>query len=216
MKTVKDQLLVWTQLLTFVAIWAVILLSTRGNLTIDLASLKKLPDVVTVYAILAWLFTKWLWKLRIFRGWLVEAPNLHGTWIGEIKSTWVDPKTSETPTPIKVTAVIKQDYYSVSCCIYSSEMESKSTNAQITREAESGVLSLSYVYTSRPKIGVRNRSPIHDGAAMLRFSDTEQYALAGEYWTNRKTTGEVALKNVSSRLVHGFEEGCSLETGENR
>ena len=76
MKNIKENALLWVQLGSFVAIWVAILYATGTGLAINWETIKKLPDVVTVYVILLFIFTKWLWRLSIFQGWLVPFPDL--------------------------------------------------------------------------------------------------------------------------------------------
>src|ERR1700680_746568 len=73
MKNIKEEALLWVRLLGFVAIWVAILYVTKTGLSINWEAVKKLPDVVTVYVILAFVFTKWLWRFPIFQGWLVAC-----------------------------------------------------------------------------------------------------------------------------------------------
>src|SRR5712692_9248979 len=96
MKNIKEEALVWVHLAGLVAIWATILYVTGTGLSIDWEAVKKLPDVVTIYVIFSFIFTKWLWRWSIFQGWLVPFPDLQGTWEGELKSTWKDPQNGQT------------------------------------------------------------------------------------------------------------------------
>ena len=151
MKNVKQEALLWVQLGGFVAIWAVVLYLTGTELAINWEAVKKLPDVVTVYVVLTFVFTKWLWKLPIFRGWLVPFPDLQGTWEGELKSTWTNPETGRVIAPIPAVVVVRQTFSSVSCTLFTEESESYSTAAQISLDEESGALHLNYNYTCAVK-----------------------------------------------------------------
>jgi hypothetical protein len=44
-----------------------------------------------------------------------------------------------------------------------------------------------------PKAGVRERSEIHYGSTILNFDGFNVTKMDGEYWTDRKTTGEIIL-----------------------
>jgi len=201
MKNIRKEIYIWIQLVSFVAIWVAILLMSNSDLTIGWEALKKLPDVVTIYVILALLFTKWAWRLPIFKGWLVPLPDLQGTWKGTLASTWTDPVTGQKVPPKEVTLVIKQAFSSVSIVMFTNESNSFSTTAQINEDDESGIFRLSYNYTNRSKANVRDRSPIHDGAAILRFVTQPGKKLEGEYWTSRKTTGDISAKFISRELA---------------
>ncbi|SRR5258708_38232134 len=100
MRNIKHEILLWVHIVSIVLIWTAILYLTGTGLAINWEALKKLPDVVTVYVILSVIFTKWLWRWRIFKGWLVPSPDLQGTWQGELRSNWKDPRTGNVPPPI--------------------------------------------------------------------------------------------------------------------
>jgi len=203
MKNMKQEALLWVQLGSFVAIWAAVLYLSGTGLSINWEALKKMPDAVTVYVVFAFVFTKWLWRLRLFQGWLVPFPDLQGTWDGELKSTWKD-ATGRTIPAIPATLVIRQTFSSVNCALFTQESESYSAAAQINRDDESGTLYLNYNYSNRPKATIRDRSAIHDGAARLRVIETPNRKLEGEYWTGRCTVGEMSFSFRTRKLVDTF------------
>lgn len=61
MKNIRKEIFVWIQLVAFVIIWAAVLLVSGTSLEIGWNAIKKLPDVVTIYVLLAILFTNWAW-----------------------------------------------------------------------------------------------------------------------------------------------------------
>ena len=93
MVTVKREVLLWVCIVAFLLIWTLLLIATGTPLEINWEALSKLPDAVTFFVLISFVFTKWLWRLRLFRGWMVRVPDLQGTWDGELLSTWVDPAT---------------------------------------------------------------------------------------------------------------------------
>lgn len=191
MKNINQKAGVWLQLITFVAIWVAVLYFTNTELLINWASIKKLPHVVTVYMALYFIFTKWAWRFRLFQGWLVPFPDLQGTWEGQILTTWQDPERGVIPPPISGTLVIRQSFDVINCILYTGESESHSNAALLATDGETGITRLSFNYTNRPRVSVRDRSGIHDGAALLRILTGSSLELQGEYWTTRKTTGEM-------------------------
>jgi hypothetical protein len=205
MKNIREEAVLWVRLLTFIIIWVSILYATGTSFAINWEAIKKLPDVVTIYIALSLIFTRWLWRLPILQGWLVPFPDLQGTWEGELKSTWKDPKTGEVIAAIPVTLTITQTFSSVSCALFTRESESFSTTAQISREDDSGALYLNFNYTNRPRATIRDRSAIHDGAARLRIiTAPTNRLLEGEYWTGRCTTGDISVKFCSKELAQKF------------
>jgi hypothetical protein len=206
MNNVKRETLLWVQLITLLGIWAAILYFSGTALTINWDAIKKLPDVVTIYVLLSFVFTKWLWRLSIFRGWLVPFPDLQGTWAGELRSTWKNPETGQQIPALRMILVVRQTFSSVSCTLFTKESESYSTAAQIARDEETGALSLSYNYTNRSKATIRHRSPIHDGAARLKIVTLPERGLEGEYWTSRCTTGDMLLRFQTRSLLESYSE----------
>jgi len=191
MKNIRDEAIVWTQLVTFIVIWVVILQLTKTPLQINIEAVKKLPDVVTVYMILYFLFTHWGWRLPIFRGWLVPFPDLTGTWEGSLTTTWKNPESGETPSPIDIRLVIRHHFNRISCVVYTAESMSWSTAGTLYSNDDDAIKRLSYTYINQPKASVRDRSSISNGAAVFRIIEGRR--LEGQYWTDRTTTGDMVL-----------------------
>lgn len=204
MKNIRKEIVVWVQLGGFLIVWIAILYLSGVEFRINWEALKKVPEAIAVYSLLHVAFTTWAWRLRMFQGWLVPYPDLQGTWEGTLESTWVDPTTSLRKPAIPIVLVIKQLFSSISCTMHSQESTSFSNAAQLSSDDESGVLRLGYNYTSRPRATVRDRSEIHDGAAILRIIRGTPVAMEGEYWTSRRTTGDMRLKFKSRKIADGF------------
>lgn len=205
MKNIRKEILVWIQLGMFVAIWGGLLYVSNVEFVIGWEAIKKLPEVITIYVIIALIFAKWAWRFPIFKGWLVPFPDLEGTWKGTLQSTWIDSISNQKIPAKAVTLVIKQTFSSIGCVMYTNESDSFSTTAQINEDDESGVFRLSYNYINRPHAKIRDRSEIHDGAAILKIILEPNRKLEGEYWTSRKTTGDISVKFVSRKLTQTFE-----------
>ena len=95
MESIKKEMILWVCIVVMLLIWSVVLRVTGTPLSINWEAIKKLPDVVTIFVIISFAFTKWLWRISWFRPWLVRFPDLQGTWKGELKSNWKNPKTEE-------------------------------------------------------------------------------------------------------------------------
>jgi hypothetical protein len=204
MKNIRREIAIWVQFGALIFIWIAILYLSGIDFQINWEALKKIPEVVTIYSVLYLLFTRWAWRLRIFQHWLVPYPDLQGTWGGILESTWVDPRTGKRVEPIPILITIRQSFATISCAMYSGESSSYSSAAQINADEEGGSLHLSYAYTNRPKAAVRDRSEIHDGAASLEIIAKPHRTLEGEYWTSRKTTGDIRVTFKSRDLASGF------------
>ncbi|MFZ3218279.1 MAG: hypothetical protein WA192_19690 [Candidatus Acidiferrales bacterium] len=206
MESVKKEALIYFMLGVILAIWVGVLHFTETPLAINWEAITKLPDVVTIFVVLSVIFTKWLWRLPVFRGWLVTVPYIQGTWHGDLQSTWVNPKTGAEIPPLKMILVVRQTFSTMSCTLFTKESESFSRAAQIAFEKETGLVTVSYNYTNRSKADIRHRSPIHDGAAHLRVVRVPTRMLEGEYWTGRCTTGKIKLLYRTKDLLEAFPE----------
>lgn len=150
-------------------------------------------------------FTKWAWKWRIFRPWLVTVPVLHGTWRGFLYSNWINPQTGAKPDPIPTQLSICQTLFSLRCTQRTGESISTSFGEEILVDSnDPALIELVYCYRNLPDERVRGRSTVHEGACILRFSKSNGPQLAGSYWTNRRptpTTGDLRLDRAGSDPV---------------
>lgn len=206
MKNIRREAVIWINLVTIVLSWIILIFLSTGELKITWDAVKLLPEVVTIYTILYLIFITWVWRLPFLQGWLVTFPDLQGTWQGTLQTTWQYPDTEKKPPAIPIILVIKQSFNSISCVMHTQESISYSNATLLSEEEESGIKKLSYVYTNTPVLDARGRSPIHDGAAILRIISTLERSLQGEYWTNRKTTGTISLKFRSGKRLEKFPD----------
>lgn len=205
MEKINNTIKIHAQIFTFLIIWAIILLATKSYSTIDLwTAVKQIPQAISIYAITGLIFIKWLWRWRPLKGWLIKMPDLQGTWRGELKSDWINPETGKGIDPIPMVLVIKQTFSNISCTLMTKESLSYSTTADINVAQNGDDLYLTYNYTNRPKINIRDRSTIHDGASILKIISNPNRCLEGEYWTSRKTRGEITLSFDSRDLLEKF------------
>jgi hypothetical protein len=168
--------------------------------------LKLLPKVVTADLLIFFVFARWGWKIKIFQGWLVPFPNLNGTWQGVIKTTWVDPKTNTSPSPIPVILTVKQSFTHISCVMRTAEMASYSFAEDFRLDGENQIKQLIYSYASNPKPTVTDRSVPHYGTIILDIISTPAQKLKGQYWTARKSTGEIELHYRERKLLDDLPE----------
>lgn len=153
---------------------------------------RPIPNVVTADLLLIGFFTKWGWRWKRLQGWLVPFPDLNGTWEGSLQTSW-RVEQGKTPGPIPVILTIKQSFLHISCVMRTAEMESHSYVEGFCIDSDRQVRLLCYSYTSRPKVSLRDRSTPHDGTILFKILGEPANKLDGEYWTQRKTTGTVAL-----------------------
>ena len=205
MEKVNNTVKIYVQVVTFLLVWLGVFLVKKPYSTLDLwVAIQLIPQAVTVYAIVGIVFTKWLWRWKPLQGWLIKIPDLQGTWRGELKSDWINPETGKGIDPIPMVLVIRQTFSSIKCTLMTKESSSYSTTADINIAANSEDLYLTYNYTNRSKATIRDRSPIHDGAAILKIVAKPVSCLEGEYWTSRKTRGDMSLKFDTKDLIEKF------------
>jgi len=73
------------------------------------------------------------------------------------------------------------------------EMTSRSYVAEFELQQDNQIRQLIYTYTSKTNPSVTERSAAHDGTIVFEIIGNPVSRLRGNYWTSRKTTGEVTL-----------------------
>lgn len=204
MKNIKQEISIWVQFIIFVLLWGVALIVSGTKFDIPLEVIKKIPNAISYYLIVYFIFSKWAWRFKVFQGWLVPFPDLEGTWKGTLLSTWINLKTGKTPKAIPFSLVIKQTFNTISCAMFTEESISYSNAALISENEESGCKKLSFNYTNKPDATIRDRSEIHDGAAILSIISKPDFLLEGDYFTSRKSTGTIRLKYYKRELDEKF------------
>ncbi|WP_436416963.1 hypothetical protein KCV26_09385 [Petrimonas sulfuriphila] len=167
--------------------------SFRNNLNFnDLDSIwEDVTTTVTIVTLICTLFVLWGWRCKIFKGWLVPFPCLSGKWRGVIKSTYNHGHAS-----ILVDVVIKHHFFNIQIKIKTNESSSISTCGSFDIDEDRGLNQLIYTYQNNPKATVRDCSGIHYGTTRLEICDDAK-TLEGEYWTSRKTTGDIQLTKIN-------------------
>lgn len=198
-------------LLVIISAIAWFALAWLSNLDLSVAAsfFSLIPKVVTCDLVLIMLFTKWGWKWKVFRGWLVPFPNLNGTWTGNIYSDWVNPETGDGVDPIPVMLTINQSFFHINCKMTTGEMESFSISEGFNIDPDRQIKQLAYIYTSKPRITLNKRSVQHDGSIVFDIIEHPAMKLKGRYWTERKTLGEVILSQYCSKLLEDLPENFS-------
>lgn len=151
---------------------------------------SDLSSSISITAIFAFAFERWLWKLPIFQRWLVPFPSLAGEWQGTISYNW-----NNTDNSKDINLTIRQTFLRIQIIIETDESKSRSICGSFDIEKMRGRQHLIYSYLNEPNATVRDRSQIHYGTAMFEFNDTGD-TLNGTYWTDRKSVGDMNLKKV--------------------
>ena len=183
------------------AAWLLFSLTGGGELSDVVFFLSQVPKVVTFDLAVFAVFTRWVWKWDFLQGWLVPFPDLNGTWVGDIHSDWENPETGKRVAPIPTMLTIKQSMFNISCVMHTGEMKSYSYSEDFQIDGDRQLKQLAYLYTSNPRIVLRDRSGIHDGAMVFDVSTKDKFKMSGRYWTERKTTGEVNLRLHTTEML---------------
>jgi hypothetical protein len=153
-------------------------------------------------------FEHFIWRAPGF-GRLTRRPNIRGTWRGRLASDWLDPETGkQLAADPEVYLVITQTYWTIGARLLTSESSSTPVNAVLERSE--GTTRLSLIYRNEPRQSLRKRSPIHYGAVVLSIAQHPTLRLEGNYWTDRRTTGELVFENHNRRAVTDFASGQRL------
>lgn len=205
MKNINPKFFIWAILVVSILVWAMVLWFKGIEVSGAWGAVKQLPTVISIDLLVYFVFVKWGWKMRIFQNWMVPFPCLEGTWEGTIQTTWKNPQDSEVSADlIPIILVIRQSFIHINCVMYSKETISKSYSADFLIDSETSLKKITYTYTSKPKAIFRDRSPIHDGTAILEIITSPERSLRGEYWNSRKSTGDIILKFRSKELLQDF------------
>lgn len=175
-----------------------------------------IPKVITLDLIAITIFVKWLWRWKRFRGWLVPFPDLNGTWLGEIRSEWIDQEKSKKIPPIPAMLTVRQTFFYTSCVMQTKEMRSGSYGEEFQIDEERQIKQFIYSYVSRPKISLQERSNIHHGTVLFEVIESPKMKLKGGYWTDRKTIGEMEFIFHSKKILEELPEDFTCLTPKDR
>lgn len=194
-------------LLIAAGVWGVALILAGVAVTADW--LRRFSVVVGVLVLVLSIADKWLWRLRWLRPWLFNMPDLNGTW--EVAISPTAPESS--PQKVGAYMVIRQTFATISLRLLTAESHSETLSAHVVRR-DDGTYSLAAVYRNTTRLQVRERSPLHHGALLLDVHGDPPDSLAGQYWTDRLSQGELVLSARSPALAHSFDQATRLGAAE--
>ena len=161
----------------------------------------RLGIVSTVLVAILWVFNRWLWRLPPIVKLLRTGPVLRGTWKGELVSTY-----DKKHRPIYL--AIRQTFTEIEVRMLTEESTSETSSSQLLRRPE-GLAILEYAYSNIPRATVRDRSEVHFGAARLECTGQLPTRIAGTYWTDRRTTGEMTLSQHAGAILQTFADAAA-------
>ena len=179
------------------------------GVSVNGAWLRPFSTVVGVLLLLLAAFDLWAWRLRVLNGWFVPRPDLRGTWRVELQSDWKNPATDSGVGPIVAFLVVRQTFSTLSVRMLTAESASELVAAEINK-ASDGTYRLAAVYRNEPNLSVRDRSPIHYGAIVLDVQGDPVKGLAGYYWTDRNSRGELRTLARHVSTAGSFQEAQGL------
>lgn len=154
------------------------------------------PSVMGFYGLLHTRFDNLLWHLQIGSIHFSEIPDLRGTWVGVVKSSY------QGGTEVRgVLMYIRQTWLKLSVQLETANSRSLSTMASINtlNSYEPG---LKYEYVNEPSaLSVQTMQP-HRGTNHLRL-EPDGITLKGDYFTNRNRLnyGEMVFRLVSRKYL---------------
>ncbi|QWE17043.1 hypothetical protein [Polynucleobacter sp. AP-Nino-20-G2] len=158
---------------------------------IGIQYLQPFTFTVTATLGIVTIFNLYLWHLPIIRMIFGGKPNLNGYWQIEIKSNFVDEKSGD-PKIINACYRIHQTYLNLSVRLHTNETTSKSIATQLKKN-EDGEWILIGNYLDTPSASNRNKSQIHYGSFKLVIPNNSKMNFFGQYWTDRKSSGDIKL-----------------------
>jgi len=206
----------WILLVLSAIIWFLFAYFTGLDLSKISDFFGLIPEVITLDLIAITIFVKWLWRWEWFRGWLVPFPDLNGTWLGEIRSEWIDQEKCKKIPPIPAMLTVRQTFFSTSCVMQTKEMRSDSYGEEFQIDEERQIKQFIYSYVSRPKISLQERSNIHHGTVLFEVIGSPKMKLKGRYWTNRKTIGEMEFIFHSKKIFEELPENLTCLTPKDK
>ena len=99
-----------------------------------------------------------------------------------------------------MTIRINQTLFATAVFSQTGESHSHSTRCYLEADRATGIYGVRYSYANRPRATVRHSSPRHDGFAWLELNiQADPNRLIGQYFTERRTTGDIELRRVETK-----------------
>jgi hypothetical protein len=187
-------------------VWFIIAILT--DQTVSTTALKTVSIAGSAAAIIFLLYDRFIWKFTPVRA-LTGKPLVAGTWRGTLQSDYVRPGESDPIPPIPAAIRVVQTDSTLFVTLFTSESQSVTEQGRIVKEAD-GRWRMSWLYVNNPRPSLQHRSNVHHGVCDLYLSGSDGEALAGQYFTGRKTTGEVRFVEWSRR---SYGDAASALTG---
>lgn len=205
-----SELRVWSLIAIAGAIW--LALAAASIVTGDTDGLSFIVDLLPLILVLAYAFERRGWRAQWLHPRWVSTPVVIGTWRGTLTHCGDE----DAPIEKVVYLTVRQTLTTASIRLLSDE----STSEQVAggpAKTESGYPAIAYTYRNKPRIGLRHAtSNIHYGGALVEIVGEPATGLAGDYWTERKTKGELSFREHAPQIAQTYEEAGKLSYGPPR
>jgi hypothetical protein len=148
-------------------------------------------------------FEQWLWRWRIFQGWLVLIPDLSGVWSGDLYSITYNDRFYNV---VEIRHKFDRLLYSSSRRGQNGGIVSREEDIVCdVRRAESEKVELIVVYRNEPGQMHNNDGYTrpHEACAVMVLIDGKckktDWKLGGQYWTNKHWPGAPSSDNGATR-----------------
>lgn len=169
---------------------------------------KALLSVSGAVVLLLLVFDRWAWRWPVVRR-LIPRRVVHGTWKGELQTSWSNPASGQTPGPIECYLVVHQTYSTVEMALLTAESKSRSVTAGMSDPAKGQCL-LTGIYMNTPDLLIQDRSRIHRGGILLEINGRPVETLDGFYWTDRDTKGQLTFEQHVGKVADDFRGARAL------
>ena len=137
-------------------------------------------EAISFTTVILILYDKLLWKINPFD----STPKLSGEYTGTIEYTSNNQKKKKSTK-----VIITQTSLKVMVKITTNEITSNTIASNLVEE--NGEFVLYYTYITNPRSRYSDENPIQHGTC--RLIKTGANTLEGQYWTSRKTIGDIKL-----------------------
>lgn len=165
---------------------------------------------VTVTSISLFFYDRILWRYYTVRRWIAQLPDLQGVWKVTITPVKLDDQSEQSLDSVIGYAQFDQTASSLNMRLYTEDSRS-TTIAYAIKEIEKSQFRLAIVYQNKPRLKERVREgTIHDGAAVYEFRGYSPEKVAGEYWTEKPTRGEIELSDRRRDEIDSYDAGLRV------
>lgn len=170
--------------------------------------LRFYSAAVLLVTLLLMLWEHWVWRWPIIQRIPKIPRSVRGTWKGEIKSHWIDPSTGAPVSPKAIFLVVRQTASTVKVDIHTDESTSRSGIGSVQQVG--GSWTLDYMYLNTPLLSVQDRSRIHHGSCSLQLAGLPTVRMAGQYWTDRDSKGELTFADHRVKLADDYRDAIDM------